>query len=161
MNQRGTTQVYVQSHELREAAMKTTSFGILLMTISLSLNTTAFAQKAKTDLGKAEFELHCAVCHGMDAKGNGIVGASLKVRPPDLTVLAKDNGGVFQAERIRSVIDGRTQVATHGPRDMPIWGRRYAINAAEHFVDAPYDQEAYVRARILLLVDYLGRIQQK
>ena len=141
--------------------MKTTGFAILLMTTTLSLNTTAFAQKAKTDLGKAEFELHCAVCHGMDAKGNGFVSASLKVRPPDLTVLAKNNGGVFQADRIRSVIDGRTQVFTHGPRDMPIWGRRYAVNAAEHFVDAPYDQEAYVRARILLLVDYLGRIQQK
>jgi hypothetical protein len=44
---------------------------------------------------------------------------------------------------------------------MPIWGTRYAVNAAEHFFDVPYDQEAYVRARVLLLVDYLGRIQQK
>ena len=69
--------------------MKATSFAILLMTTTLSLTTTAFAQKARTDLGKAEFELHCAVCHGMDAKGNGFVGASLKVSPPDLTVLAK------------------------------------------------------------------------
>jgi hypothetical protein len=76
-------------------------------------------------------------------------------------VLAKNNGGVFPADRISSVIDGRSQVTTHGSRDMPIWGTRYAVNAAEHFVDVPYDQEAYVRARILLLVDYLGRIQQK
>ena len=141
--------------------MKATSFAILLMTTTLSLTTTAFAQKAKTDLGKAEFELNCAVCHGMDAKGNGFLGASLKVVPPDLTVLAKNNGGVFPAERISSVIDGRAQIASHGPRDMPIWGTRYAMQAAEHFFDAPYDQEAYVRAHILLLVDYLGRIQQK
>jgi hypothetical protein len=68
---------------------------------------------------------------------------------------------VFPAERISSVIDGRAQIASHGPRDMPIWGTRYAMQAAEHFFDAPYDQEAYVRAHILLLVDYLGRIQQK
>lgn len=141
--------------------MKTTSFAILLLTTTLSLNTMAFAQKAKPDLGKAEFELHCAVCHGMDAKGNGFLGASLKVVPPDLTVLAKNHGGVFPAERISSVIDGREQVAAHGPRDMPVWGARYAINAAEHYFDTPYDQEAYIRAHILLLVDYLGRIQQK
>jgi mono/diheme cytochrome c family protein len=141
--------------------MKKTVFAILVLTTTLSLCTSAFAQKEKTDLGKAEFELHCAVCHGMDAKGNGFLGASLKVVPPDLTVLAKNNGGVFPADRISSVIDGRSQVTTHGSRDMPIWGTRYAVNAAEHFVDVPYDQEAYVRARILLLVDYLGRIQQK
>jgi mono/diheme cytochrome c family protein len=141
--------------------MRTTSFAILLLTSTLSLNTMAVAQKAKPDLGKQEFELQCGVCHGMDAKGNGFLGASLKVVPPDLTVLTKNNGGVFPAERISSVIDGRAQVASHGPRDMPIWGTRYAVNAAEHFFDAPYDQEAYIRAYILLLVDYLDRIQQK
>ena len=59
------------------------------------------------------------------------------------------------------MIDGRVEIASHGPRDMPIWGKRYAVNAAEHFVDFPYAQEAYVRARVLLLVEYLSRIQQK
>jgi hypothetical protein len=44
---------------------------------------------------------------------------------------------------------------------MPIWGKRYAVNAAEYYVDVPYDQEAFVRARVLLLVDYLNRVQQK
>jgi mono/diheme cytochrome c family protein len=141
--------------------MRTTGFAILILTTTLSLNPMAVAQKAKPDLGKQEFELQCGVCHGMDAKGNGFLGASLKVVPPDLTVLTKSNGGVFPAERISSVIDGRAQVASHGPRDMPIWGTRYAVNAAEHFFDAPYDQEAYIRAHILLLVDYLDRIQQK
>lgn len=140
--------------------MKTASLAILILTTT-SPSTMAFAQTAKTDLGKKEYDLQCGICHGADAKGNGFLGASLKVVPPDLTVLAKNNGGVFPAERISSVIDGRVQIASHGPRDMPIWGTRYAVNAAEHFVDVPYDQEAYVRARVLLLVDYLNRIQQK
>jgi hypothetical protein len=64
----------------------------------------------------------------MDAKGNGFLGASLKVVPPDLTVLAKNNGGVFPADRISSVIDGRTQVAIHGPRDMPHTNVKYTFN---------------------------------
>ena len=117
----------------------------------------AYAQKAITDPGKQEFEVNCGVCHGMDAKGNGVLGASLKMVPPDLTLLAKNNGGVFPADRISSVIDGRAQVATHGTREMPIWGSRYAVDVGEHYADA----EAFVRGRVLLLVDYLNRVQQK
>ena len=148
--------------------MKNAPLAVLLLT-TLSLSATAFAQTAKTDAqaaktdwGKNEYELQCSVCHGMDAKGNGLLGAVLKVVPPDLTTLAKKNGGVFPADRVSSVIDGREEVASHGSRDMPIWGKRYAINAAEYFVNIPfpYNQEAFVRARILLLVDYLNRIQQ-
>ena len=141
--------------------MKNAPLAILVLTTALSLSPIAYAQKAVTDPGKQEFELHCAVCHGLDAKGNGFLGASLKIVPPDLTSLAKNNGGVFPADRISSVIDGRAQIATHGTRDMPIWGTRYAVNAAEHFFDAPYDQEAYIRAHILILVDYISRVQQR
>ncbi len=141
--------------------MKNVPLAILILTTTLSLGTVALAQPAKTDLGKKEYDLQCSICHGVDAKGNGFLGASLKVVPPDLTVLAKNNGGVFPADHVSGVIDGRVQIASHGAPDMPIWGTRYAINAAEHFFDAPYDQEAYVRAHVLLLVDYLNRIQQK
>ena len=149
--------------------MKNAPLAILLLTTTLSLSATAFAQTiktdaqaAKTDFGKKEYELQCSVCHGMDAKGNGLLGAILKVVPPDLTALARKNGGVFPADRISSAIDGRGEIASHGSREMPIWGNRYAMNAAEYFVDVPfpYDREAFVRARILLLVDYLNRIQQ-
>ncbi len=141
--------------------MKNAPLAIVTFATTLSLCSAALAQPAKTDLGKKEYELQCSVCHGMDAKGNGFLGASLKIVPPDLTVLTKNNGGVFPAERITGVIDGRVQIASHGSRDMPIWGTRYAVNAAEHYFDIPYDQEAYVRARVLLLLDYLSRIQQK
>jgi hypothetical protein len=43
----------------------------------------------------------------------------------------------------------------------PIWGMRYAVSAAERFAHIPYAQEAYIRARVLRLMDYLYRIQQK
>ncbi|MGZ5873992.1 MAG: c-type cytochrome [Bradyrhizobium sp.] len=141
--------------------MKNATLTNLILTTTLSLNTTAFAQTAQTDRGQKEYEAQCSLCHGVDAKGDGVFNQVLKVVPPDLTVLTKKNGGVFPAERISSVIDGRVEIASHGPRDMPIWGKRYAINAAEHFVDFPYAQEAYIHARVLLLVEYLSRIQQK
>ena len=77
--------------------MKNAPLAILVLTTALSLSPIAYAQKAVTDPGKQEFELHCAVCHGLDAKGNGFLGASLKIVPPDLTSLAKNNGGVVSS----------------------------------------------------------------
>ena len=141
--------------------MRNATLAILILTTNLSLNATAFSQAAKNDRGQKEYEVQCSICHGMDAKGDGVFGQALKVAPPDLTALARKNGGVFPAERISGVIDGRVEIASHGPRDMPIWGMRYSVDAAQHFVDIPYAQEAYIRASVLLLVEYLSRIQQK
>jgi mono/diheme cytochrome c family protein len=39
------------------------------------------------------YTAYCAVCHGVDGKGNGPAAEALRVRPPDLTTLAKKNGG--------------------------------------------------------------------
>ena len=77
------------------------------------------------DRGKAEYQSSCAPCHGKDGKGNGPVSAGLKVPPPDLTVLAKKNNGVFPFNSVYEIIDGRKSVIAHGTRDMPIWGDRY------------------------------------
>jgi hypothetical protein len=72
--------------------MKNAPLPILILTTTLSLSTTVFAQAEKTDLGKKQYDLQC----GANAKGNGVFGASLKVVPPDLTLLAKNNGVCFQ-----------------------------------------------------------------
>lgn len=123
---------------------------------------TALAQNKpeRADLGKREFEANCASCHGTSGKGNGILVEHLRKSPPDLTLLAKKNGGVFPLSRMYDVIDG-ADVPAHGTRDMPVWGRDYKIKAAEYFVDMPYDPEAYTRARILALLEYLNRLQAK
>lgn len=141
--------------------MKRTALATLLLIATSSYGTIALAQKETVDIGKQEFEVHCAICHGVDAKGHGIYASNLKVAPIDLTSIARNNAGVFPADRIIGVIDGRAQIASHGPRNMPIWGDRYAITAVEHFAGSPYDQEAFIRGRVLILVDYLRRIQQK
>jgi len=116
------------------------------------------------DIGKMEFRAKCVVCHGESGKGDGSVLDLLKVAPANLTVLSKNNGGVFPFERVYSVIDGREAIKAHGDRDMPIWGGRYKTEntaAAAYYMDVPYDMEMYARARILALIDYLNRIQEK
>ena len=53
------------------------------------------------------FRAHCAACHGPEGKGNGPVGAALKTKPADLTMLAKNNGGKFPTQRIQKGHFGR------------------------------------------------------
>jgi mono/diheme cytochrome c family protein len=139
-----------------------------LAIISLMLSTpggSAIAQNG--DLGKAEYLSSCAACHGLDGKGDGPVASQLVKRPSDLTSLAKQNDGVFPAESLHDIIDGRTGVSGHGSQEMPIWGYRFV---PPNFHDQKYEDdfilarpespEAVVHARIQAVVDYLSRIQQ-
>lgn len=131
-------------------------------TATVCFMASAFAQgkSEPMDFGKKEFEANCASCHGTSGKGNGPITDLLKKSPPDLTQLTKKNGGVFPMERLYKVIEG-SEVAAHGTRDMPIWGYDYRVQAAEYYMDVPYDPQAYVRARILALLEYINRLQVK
>ena len=62
--------------------MKGASLAILLLT-TMYPSATAFAQTAQTDRGQKEYEAQCSLCHGMDAKGDGVFNQVLKVVPPD------------------------------------------------------------------------------
>jgi mono/diheme cytochrome c family protein len=115
----------------------------------------------KVDLGKAEYDVHCAVCHGIAGKGDGPYKSSMTKAPTDLSQLAKKNGGTYPFERVYEIIDGRRDVGAHGTREMPIWGNRYAVRAGEYYVDVPYDPEAYIRGRVLALTEYVYRLQAK
>src|ERR1700675_3381174 len=72
--------------------------------------------------GPELFRAHCAACHGSDAKGSGPLAPALKTKVPDLTILAKKNGGQFPSVRVRNSIMGDDVVMSHGSREMPIWG---------------------------------------
>ncbi len=102
---------------------------IAFATIALVIvwvNSAAWAQEF--DAGKLEYQMGCAACHGTDGKGGGPVSSQLKAPPPDLTILAKKNNGVFPFNSVYEVIDGRKVVIAHDTRDMPIWGDRFNID---------------------------------
>src|ERR1700758_999190 len=96
-----------------------------LMIASLTAVFAATAQAEDFDAGKWEFQSSCASCHGTDGKGKGPVSEALKVPPPDLTMLAKNNNGVFPTNAVYETIDGLQRMAAHGSREMPIWGFRF------------------------------------
>lgn len=98
------------------------------------------------------YQAHCAPCHGPEGKGDGPVSRALKTKPADLTVLAKNNGGKFPEERVRKFISGDEVIASHGSREMPVWGPIF------HQVEEDQD---FGNVRIRSLVKYLETIQQK
>ncbi len=71
--------------------------------------------------GRAAFLDHCATCLGTDARGDGPLAPVLVVQPPDLTLLAANEGGVFPLGRMLRRVDGEDEVLAHGG-PMPVFG---------------------------------------
>jgi len=99
------------------------------------------------------FNSYCAVCHGVDAKGDGPLATQLRAMPANLTVLAQNNKGQFPAARVRKMIAGDDEPgASHGTRVMPVWGPIFRGIVSDQ---VPAD------VRLDNLVKYLESIQQK
>lgn len=103
------------------------------------------------DAGRQRFEMNCAICHGLDARGNGPFAELLNVKPPDLTLLSRAQGGDFPFSRIYRRIDGRDLPLAHGTRAMPLWGQRLKREGGD---------ETYVRGRLFEIMLYLESLQQ-
>ena len=103
--------------------------------------------------GPELYRAYCASCHGGGAKGDGVMTASLKVKPSDLTRIAARNGGTFPLMRVEKIISGEElPQAGHGSSQMPVWG--------PIFSHVERDQDL-VRVRIDNLARYLRDIQVK
>ncbi len=110
-------------------------------------------------LGITEYEIACMPCHGLEGRGDGPLGASLKVMPKDLTQIARNNNGIFPAGKVAAMIDGRATDAAHGFREMPVWGDRYRKVAEPGESTSTVDSRA--RMQIDALVRYLEEIQER
>ena len=118
---------------------------------------------AEPTAGQREYETGCAMCHGLKGRGDGWLSQHLLDRVPPLTQLKKRNGGVFPFEYAYEVIDGRKDVRLHGPRGMPVWGVIYGEQADFAFQSSVWRyhvHEAFVRARVLALIEHLSRLQE-
>jgi mono/diheme cytochrome c family protein len=146
----------------REGPMRRTVRLILLLSLSAGLGLVVGGERAPAQEmeiiagGEIEYQNHCAVCHGVDARGQGLMSKFLTVRPADLTQLKAKNGGTFPFWRTYRVIDGSEEVPGHGARDMPIWGDRFRTEAG----GGDSGSRAQAAGRLIGLVFYLQHIQQ-
>ena len=145
-----------QTHAiLRELAVVVPLFGLLIAALMLVAASALPAEEvpdaAKVVIGKNLFRSYCASCHGDKAEGDGSIAEYLRVSPTNLTVLARENDGVFPFEGVTRKIDGRDLVPVHGS-DMPIWGD--ALQLTEGGADEDRTQD-----KIDALAHFLRSIQ--
>jgi mono/diheme cytochrome c family protein len=103
--------------------------------------------------GQRLYDYNCRGCHGDKGLGDGLTATTLTVKPPNLTKLAKKNGGEFPLERVIRTIDGRKRMPAHG-NPMSIWGLQFQDPTSDVY------QEGEVNYRIECLVAYLQTIQK-
>ena len=109
-----------------------------------------------TGQGGRLYATYCASCHGVGGRGDGPVAETLRVPPADLTRLGDRYGEPLPIDRIADFVDGRSHVAAHGPREMPVWGEQLYRGERE---GAPA-KEAARRGTVLLIVEWLQTIQR-
>jgi len=103
--------------------------------------------------GQDMYNSYCAVCHGVDGKGNGPAASALKAPPTDLTALAQKKGGKYPSLHVSSVIRGEADLPAQGSKDMPVWGPLFRRLSQGH--------DAEVQQRIANLNQYIEGLQPK
>jgi len=103
--------------------------------------------------GAEMYKSYCAVCHGVDGKGNGPAAEALKTPPTDLTALAARNGGKYPSLKVVAVIRGEETLSAHGTKEMPIWGNLFWSMSGGH--------ESEVQQRVTNLNKYIESLQKK
>jgi mono/diheme cytochrome c family protein len=101
--------------------------------------------------GKAIYLQYCASCHGTKGDGKGPLASTLTTPPANLRMLSQRFGNPLPEDVIAKFIDGRSDVKAHGPRDMPVWGKKFYAESG--------GDEAEVKERIAKLVAFLQSIQ--
>ncbi|MFK7815184.1 MAG: cytochrome c [Gammaproteobacteria bacterium] len=109
------------------------------------------------DAGKVEYIRSCAFCHGDSGKGDGFYASKLIVKPANITLLKKQNKGVFPTRVVFQIIEGTDDIELHGLKSMPIWGDRFD-NESYLYVDDRFTR-TFVRGRIFELLLYLEEMQ--
>ena len=110
-------------------------------------------QRTARTSGREMYQTYCAVCHGIDGKGHGPAVEALKVPPPDLTTLARLNGGRHPSDHVRSAIEGDLRLSAHGTKEMPVWGYL--------FWRMSQGQGSEVQLRVVNLNSYVASLQEK
>lgn len=124
-----------------------------LLFLALPAKTARAQQEAVIDEGKKEYRQNCASCHGESGMDEGKLAGRLTAKPPDLTRIAKRNGGSFPFWKVYTIIDGEQPVRAHQLSPMPIWGHRYR--------EEEKNSKEPVFLRVLALTHYLESIQEK
>jgi len=126
---------------------------LLLATTGLLAVGCESQEEYRLNVGRQVFERKCSECHGSEGENPRFV-ESFGGTAPDLRLLSRAYGSPLPRDELAAFIDGRTDVAAHGPRAMPVWGEELYDNLPENTT-----VEEMRAGTIDLLLDYLESIQ--
>jgi mono/diheme cytochrome c family protein len=109
-------------------------------------------EPTKAWAGDQMYQSYCASCHGENGQGNGPAAPAMKTPVPDLTTIAKRNGGKFPDRQLMNTIKGDPNTIAHGTREMPVWGPLLRANSS-----SAGEEEL----RVHNLVRYIEKLQVK
>ncbi len=104
-----------------------TRLSLALAVLSLALP--AGVRAGESGQGQQLYDKYCSSCHGKDGRGNGSVSAYLKINVPDLSLLKRNNKGIYPLKSVMTAIDGSRVVRSHGEAAMPVWGEVFEKEA--------------------------------
>jgi len=83
------------------------------------------------------------------------VSPFLKIKIPDLTLLKKNNKGVFPLARVMASMDGSRAVRGHGDAAMPVWGEVFRKE-----VESEKYPELTALLKNKIIAEYLSTLQR-
>lgn len=104
--------------------------------------------------GPQLYRTHCASCHGTTGRGDGPLAEYLTVQPANLTGIAARNRGVFPADVVTRIVDGRRVLKTHGDSAMPVWGDVFSLSGNP-------DADKTAAEKIRAVVSHVESLQQR
>ena len=101
--------------------------------------------------GHEMYDQLCAVCHGVDGKGDGLAAQALANPVPDLTQLGTGVKGGYSSAQLKHVIAGRSRTVHRDIVGMPLWEVEF------QYVRTRNGQPGttYARAKIHSLAEYV------
>ena len=106
--------------------------------------------------GATLFAQNCAICHVANARGAGAAAVNFEQVPPDLTLIAERNGGLFPSDDVLAKIHGYGGPGHFG--DMPDFAD---IDTGENVMWETQNGQKITTPRALVaLVRYLEGLQR-
>ncbi|MDO5647286.1 c-type cytochrome [Paracoccus sp. (in: a-proteobacteria)] len=116
----------------------------------------ACAPRVIAATGAQDYADYCAACHGASGRGDGPAGRGMTPRPSDLTLIARNQGGVFPMTSVMGHIDGYTMGRSASP--MPEFAE--LLDGPSVMYDDGSGKRVPTPARLIALADYLRQIQR-
>jgi mono/diheme cytochrome c family protein len=128
--------------------------------LALSFQVALAQEEVTVAVGQLQFDDKCAVCHGLEGKGDGVLASSLNQQPADLTRLSASNGGTFPTSEAFDKIWGRDDeiISTHQMNEMPAF---YDAPVFGHDKNFESNAGRLSPAQIKEIITFLETIQEQ